>query len=548
MSDNHRSDTPAQPGSNLKKCLLFAFWPLAVLLIFLTTVELALRLYGFAAASRKSASAGTPAGGAETTILCAGDSFVYGVGGEPFPAQLEKILNERQPELKFRVINVGRPGTGSHQMLELLEHQLNEYKPDYLIVLTESSHVWTELALAQGPEPNGMLSRLKLWKLLNTARQQKKAQDLFKKTLASPAASPPPGCASTYPDEGTWWDNNRSNYTKLASAEPRIEQLRDYAQKVHEGLNTAAGQAAAKNISGAEESLSKVSRMTVSLPDTAPAHAKELARRTQTAVKFQLAIARGHLHLQAAPRKALREFQEAVRLRPDYLYGHLNILRAYDSLQDSRAYISHAAVIAAEHPDFVPIPLALAEFYYGHANIPRSLQAFKAALSLAPCSSEIFNHIPYEYPHLAAFLPELEKTIPMLRYNAAYQKFKELAQATGTSASAVESLLDKKTENDILRAGELASRHNARLILSGYPELNVTGTLRALPKLNARYIDFAAIFKKHFSDRRDFIAYDDVHCNTAGYRLMAEQFAEAILSWEKLQGPRAKDSGAAPRK
>ena len=528
-------------GNNFKKYMLLALWPIAVLLVFLTTVELSLRLYGFATALRDKPAGSTPPAGSGRTILCAGDSFVYGVGGEPFPQQLEKILSTQHPELKFTVINVGRPGTGSHQMLELLESQLKEYKPDYLIVLTESSHVWTELALAQGPQQSGVLSRLKLWKLFNTARQQKKAQDLFKKALTSPPASPPSECAAGYPDEDIWWENNHHDYMELASAHPRIQQVWAYAQKVHAGLNTAAEQAS-------RNKLGRLARLKLSLPAATNPRAKDLARRTQTAVQFQLAIANGHLYIHAAPRKALRALQEAVRLRPDYLYGHLNILRAYDSLQDSQAHVCHATAIAARHPDFLPIHLALAEFYYGHSNIPRSLQAFKAALTIAPCSSKVFTSIPYEYSHLAAFLPELEKEIPLLRYNSSYQKFKEMTLARGTDKSAVDALLDIKTEKDILKAGELARRHNARLILSGYPELTVTGTLRALPKLNARYIDFAAIFKKHFRDRRDFIAYDNVHCNTAGYRLMAQQFAEVITGWEKLPRLHAADSHAAPGK
>ena len=80
-------------------------------------------------------------------ILCFGDSFTYGWGVEPqntYPAQLEKMLNESNLDNKrFKVFNLGIPGSNSSQILKYFKQILEKYKkPDLVIVLTGANDSW----------------------------------------------------------------------------------------------------------------------------------------------------------------------------------------------------------------------------------------------------------------------------------------------------------------------------------------------------------------------------------------------------------------------
>ncbi|MGE0268505.1 MAG: tetratricopeptide repeat protein [Candidatus Omnitrophota bacterium] len=68
-------------------------------------------------------------------ILCLGESSTA-LGGEfSYPKQLEKILNEKRPDIQFRTINKGIPGITTSYILTKLDEYLNSYKPDMVIVM-----------------------------------------------------------------------------------------------------------------------------------------------------------------------------------------------------------------------------------------------------------------------------------------------------------------------------------------------------------------------------------------------------------------------------
>ncbi len=65
-------------------------------------------------------------------ILAVGDSMTY-CGTDPWPNQLEEILNNRSKNTKYRVYGAGLPGGGSGRILSLLEANVDEYRPDMVI-------------------------------------------------------------------------------------------------------------------------------------------------------------------------------------------------------------------------------------------------------------------------------------------------------------------------------------------------------------------------------------------------------------------------------
>lgn len=79
---------------------------------------------------------------AELTILCLGDSMTFGSGADAqhsYPRQLERLLQQRWPERDFRVINAGKPGFNSSQVLHRLPAQLRELHPDLVLLMIGGS-------------------------------------------------------------------------------------------------------------------------------------------------------------------------------------------------------------------------------------------------------------------------------------------------------------------------------------------------------------------------------------------------------------------------
>lgn len=80
-----------------------------------------------------------PAGpGDREVVLCVGDSFTFGLGAtdpeHAYPAALRRALEEAAPD-RFDVVNGGRPGRSSADVLRRLPAQLAEHRPTHVVVL-----------------------------------------------------------------------------------------------------------------------------------------------------------------------------------------------------------------------------------------------------------------------------------------------------------------------------------------------------------------------------------------------------------------------------
>lgn len=71
-------------------------------------------------------------------ILCLGDSFTQGLGaakGRDYPRQLEQMLNQTKLKKKVLIINKGKGGQNSSEVLASLNSDLDAYQPDLVILL-----------------------------------------------------------------------------------------------------------------------------------------------------------------------------------------------------------------------------------------------------------------------------------------------------------------------------------------------------------------------------------------------------------------------------
>src|SRR5690606_37166599 len=100
-------------------------------------LELVLQVVAWVVWSRRLESA-PAAGGGERVVLCAGDSFTWGIGADDraahaWPAVLETDLRRSDPAL--RVVNVGYPGTNSATVADRLPQWLAQWRPVLVYVL-----------------------------------------------------------------------------------------------------------------------------------------------------------------------------------------------------------------------------------------------------------------------------------------------------------------------------------------------------------------------------------------------------------------------------
>ncbi|MCD4779497.1 MAG: hypothetical protein K8S27_02960 [Candidatus Omnitrophica bacterium] len=106
------------------------------LLLGLLLLELLLRLGGFIF-SLSQDYRNTAALQKQDTyrILCLGESTTALGGENSYPCQLERILNQRVKDISVKVINKGVPATDTANILNVLENNIEKYRPDIVITM-----------------------------------------------------------------------------------------------------------------------------------------------------------------------------------------------------------------------------------------------------------------------------------------------------------------------------------------------------------------------------------------------------------------------------
>jgi lysophospholipase L1-like esterase len=119
---------------------------LVLLGLLLAVVTLELLLQGASFLLRNLGSrANVRSDSAERIILCVGDSHTYGAGvaeSAAYPAQLERYLNEVDPEGRYAVLNRGVPGMNSAQVAHLLPALIGELRPSLVVVWAGINNSW----------------------------------------------------------------------------------------------------------------------------------------------------------------------------------------------------------------------------------------------------------------------------------------------------------------------------------------------------------------------------------------------------------------------
>ncbi len=122
-------------------------------------------------------SDGSDVAATDNIVLCAGDSFTYGMGAQTadgnYPAQLQARLREEFGP-SWSVVNVGYPSLNSREILERTVRGLQEHKARFVCVLAGNNDVWSrpkpltlpppgsEIPETEGSDPGGFRFELRL--------------------------------------------------------------------------------------------------------------------------------------------------------------------------------------------------------------------------------------------------------------------------------------------------------------------------------------------------------------------------------------------------
>ena len=167
-----------QPEKNSRRTLPPAGQKALVVLLglffALLSMEAALRLGGFIYGASQERRNRIAIGRGGYRIMCLGESTTAG-GEDMWPALLEKILARRYPAARFNVINKGVPGYNTSEIMQELEGNLNEVRPDLVIAMMgmndDSVRYYEGIADADSP----LFRHFRLYKLFRILCNKDKA-------------------------------------------------------------------------------------------------------------------------------------------------------------------------------------------------------------------------------------------------------------------------------------------------------------------------------------------------------------------------------------
>ncbi|MCP4650737.1 MAG: tetratricopeptide repeat protein [PVC group bacterium] len=129
---------------NLRQKIFSAFLGIIFFLILLETF-LQIGAFVVKLSHSKNSFVGEKCADASKKILCLGDSYTYGIGTtkeHSYPAQLQRLLDQKAGKEKFQVINAGQPGMNTPLLADKIEEYLERFQPDIVLVMIGSNDNW----------------------------------------------------------------------------------------------------------------------------------------------------------------------------------------------------------------------------------------------------------------------------------------------------------------------------------------------------------------------------------------------------------------------
>ncbi|MCB9664655.1 MAG: hypothetical protein H6732_11125 [Alphaproteobacteria bacterium] len=429
-----------------------------------------------------------PGEAAARTILAEGDSFTYGIGGLSYPQQLEEVLEARLGDRRYRAINRGIPGLNTAALADMLEEDLLAFDPDVVVVLIGENDSWNTI---RTPEVGGW------WHAVDRTLMHSRVYKFVRVAVIG-------------------WRFNTFHEADAAAQASR-----------------AAGEVVAQerpphHVADDAERLGLFGTLTGEIhPETVPT---------------PVVGAEGEAALRAIiPLSEQGRYAEVIEQTEAYLERWPEEPLAYETLAAAMARLDRldeaAAVLRRGLADTAPSAMhenlwfVLGSVLHRAGRDEEAMAAWTQALTDFPRSKALFwsmSHALYQQGRPFAAL-DLAERVPALRDNELYRYLLDVkAQHPGTggdvSAQVVEAM-----RGDLRRIVALAEAHGAALVFASYPDMAYPVVAEVAAESGTPYVDFRPYFQERFSSREEYISPDRCHCNTDGYRLMAEVLADTVL-------------------
>jgi len=470
-------------------------------------------------------------------ILCLGDSTTADLfnGQGSWPEELEKILNNRSPEIRFKVFNEGVPAINSIYISNNLEGNLRKYAPDMVIAMMGVNDVPIRGEITKKNKFTSFFMKLKVVKLFNLiyshwdGKLDKIKRDIYRAFKKSDAV--PKNDISYYNLLNRLWNIENTEdvlkkaieldpedyeaYVELGAfyhAQNKLENAEDVLKKAAEldrGNEMAYGGLGMvyqeqRKFKNAEEMFEKAIELN---PDNEWAYV-ELGWAYYSQGKFK---------------EAEEIFKKAIELNPDNDWAYIGLGRAYRN-QGKFKEVEEIFKKAIElNPDNTLLYMELGWAYYSQGKFKEAEDTFKQGIKLNPYNEEADFGVEGLYLWLG-FLYDIQG------------KFKE-AEDLYNKLSKIKEINPILSKN-YQRMYKILNEEGIKFVAMQYPTKNVDELKSMFDKFqqkNTIFISNEENFKSALNNASFTDYFTDLfrgsfgHCTLRGNRLIAENVADAIM-------------------
>jgi len=553
--------------STLQKIILVIFG------LFLCSVLLegGLRIGGFILLSQEEYRNRGPINQKETyRIMCLGESTTFLGGGNSYPRQLERILNQRNSGIKFKVINKGVGGTTSTNIVAKLESNIKKYNPDIIIVMMGINDTENTVAYAD-IHSNKTVLFLKSFRIYKLAKllqlhiihkfKEKKlveAEETHKKALE----------ITTINDRAYI---NLTDYNQEQGKLVEVEELFKKALEINpknDGLyiNFAQYFWDQGKLVEAEETLKKALELNpkkegayINLADYYRKQGKLVEAEEMFKKALEINPKNDGLYISFAQNFwDQRKLVEAEETLKKVLEINPNYDLAYNNLADY--YLEHGKLVEAEetlkkaleiNPKNDYAYIIFAQYLWYQGKLDEAVELFKKALEINPRYDLAYIKLA-DYYRKQGKLVEVEELFKRAKKtysedDAFYYQLSALLNKKKKKGKAADGYSQKTSAIDtgwykhvtiqnyrILK--EIVTKKGIKLVFMQYPVRSVEPLKKIFKSEESLvYVDNERIFKEAIA-RENYDKYfidksgDDFgHCTVKGDRLLAENAANVIL-------------------
>lgn len=450
---------------------------------------------------------------AEVTILAEGDSFTYGIGGLSFPAQLQEIFDERVGEGKVRLINEGIPGLTTGLLADRIEEHLKRYAPQVVVIVVGENDTWNSIHLTDHEHQLDRWTRLDQQLLRSRLYRFLKVSYLLRgnRTFAD-ARSASHGAGA------------RLEESREVIGYPQADVHGSYIVRDLTVWLNAGVEVGVEMIGPVIEHLDSLN-----LPDPHPAFPPETTRQA-----WSEALAWERLGDYASAEQGFRAVAQAA---PDQPLGWYRLGTA-----QMRQGQWDQAVLSLQKAVALPDARAEVWFSLGHAHqragdVESAARAWLEGLERYPLHRPSFHALAQSYRERGkSVFSALDDVahISGIQSNPLHEYLTQLRQHAPQTP--LQELASHSMREQTARIISLAHAYGAEVILASYPHIGFEEIEQTAQEMGAHYVDFQPLFAERFADKSDYLSEDECHCNSVGYRFMAEHFYDLllpILGWSR---------------